>query len=240
MATREHKLVNAFVELSDALVEGHDVPDLMYTLVERCVEVFGVAGAGLMLADEEGGLRVVAHFGPKAGFIELLESQVEEGPCFDAYQTGELVVSADIEAETDRWPRVSAELLRAGYRAAHGVPLRVRDKVIGAMNLFGLEPGELDEADQEAVRALAEFATLALLHGRALSDARMVTEQLQSALDSRVVIEQAKGIIAASSGLHVQDAFELLRRHARNHGLRLDDVARQVIAGTLDPSALSR
>ena len=238
MESREQKLVRAFVELSDMLVGDFDVSDLLYTLVEHCLELFDVEAVGLLLVDEAGDLEAIAHSAPEVRFIELLEVNRKEGPCFDAFQSGEQVISADLEEDIDRWPVVAPECLRAGYRAAHGVPLQIREQRIGAMNLFKVNPGSLPNNDHDTLRALAEIATISVLHDRELSDARKVTDQLQLALSTRVVIEQAKGMVAGGVELDLDESFRRLRRYARNHGYRLDEVARRVVSGDLSPGDL--
>ncbi len=220
------------------LVGDFDVSDLLYTLVEHCLQLFDVEAVGLLLVDDAGELEAVAHSAPEVRFIELLEANRGEGPCFDAFKSGEQVISADLEGDIDRWPVVAPECLRVGYRAAHGVPLQIREQRIGAMNLFKTDPGLLPEEDHDTLRALAEIATISVLHDRELNDARRVADQLQMALSTRVVIEQAKGMVAAGGALDMDESFRRLRRYARNHGYRLDEVARRVVAGELSAEAL--
>lgn len=220
------------------LVGDYDVSDLLYTLVEHCLSLFEVDAVGLLLVDEKGQLEAVAHSAPEVRFIELLEANRGEGPCFDAFRSGQQVVSPNLEDDLDKWPVVAPECLRAGYRAAHGVPLQIREQRIGAMNLFMTSTGALPEEERDTLRALAEMATISVLHDRELSDARRVADQLQLALSTRVIIEQAKGMLAAGAGLGMDESFLRLRRYARNHGYRLDEVARRVVSGDLAPDAL--
>jgi GAF domain-containing protein len=170
--------------------------------------------------------------------LELFEIQAQEGPCLDCYRTGEPVANEDLEAANSRWPRFSAEALAAGFRSVHALPMRLRGTVIGSLNLFHIDPGEMRHADVDAAQAFADVATIAILQHRATVEAQVLNEQLNHALNSRVVIEQAKGIVAERQGLDMPQAFDTLRRYARNHNLRLVDVATDVIGGRLSVSAL--
>jgi len=172
--------------------------------------------------------------------LELFELQTEEGPCLDCYRTGQPVVNQDLEAAHGRWPRFAAEVLGAGFHAVHALPMRLRGTVIGALNLFHTERGEMRQVDLDAAQALADVATIAILQHRAAVEAQVLNEQLSHALNSRVLIEQAKGMVAEREGLDMEQAFATLRHYARNHNLRLADVATDVIDGTLAPSALGR
>jgi GAF domain-containing protein len=228
------------VELADTLVDDFDVVDLLTVLADRCVEVLDVGAAGIMLASPDGDLRVLASSTEAMRLLELFELQAEEGPCLDCYRTGQPVVNQDLATVNGRWPRFANEALEAGFRSVHALPLRLRGTVIGALNLFHVDPGEMRQADVDAAQALADVATIAILQHRAVLEAQVVNEQLQHALNTRVVIEQAKGIVAERAGLDMEQSFTALRAYARNHNVRLADVARDVIAGTLAPSALNR
>jgi hypothetical protein len=162
--------------------------------------------------------------------LELFELQHDEGPCIDCFRTGLLVETIDLEADVHRWPRFAPEALGAGFRAACALPMRLRDSTIGSLNLLRNSPGALARADLEAAQALADVATIGLLQQRAAEDARLLADQLQTALDSRIVIEQAKGVLAERAGLSMASAFEALRRYARAHQRRLSDVAAAVAA----------
>jgi GAF domain-containing protein len=172
--------------------------------------------------------------------LELFELQAQEGPCLDCYRTGQPVVNQDLATVDGRWPRFAAEALAAGFHSVHALPMRLRGAVIGALNLFHIEAGSMRQADVEAAQALADVATIALLQHRAAFEAQVLNEQLHRALNTRIVIEQAKGMVADREGLNMEQAFTLLRNHARNHNLRLADVAHDVIAGTLAAAALDR
>jgi GAF domain-containing protein len=172
--------------------------------------------------------------------LELFELQAEEGPCLDCYRTGRPVVNQDLDAADGRWPRFSAEVLGAGFHSVHALPMRLRGTVIGALNLFHIERGEMRQVDLDAAQAFADVATIAILQHSAALEAQVLNEQLNHALNSRVVIEQAKGMVAEREGLDMEQAFDALRHYARNNNLRLVDVANDVIGGRLAASALGR
>jgi GAF domain-containing protein len=228
------------VELADTLVADFDVVELLTRLADRCVDLLGVAAAGLMLVGPDGDLRVMASSSEAMRLLELFELQAKEGPCFDCYLSGKPVVNQDLAVVSARWPRFGPEALTAGFHSVHALPMRLRGTVIGALNLFHVEPGEMREADVEAAQALADVATIAILQHRATLEAQVVNQQLQHALNSRIVIEQAKGMVAEREHLNMEQAFSALRNHARNHNLRLVDVAEAVIGGSLAASALDR
>ena len=238
--SREALLTRAFVELADTLVADFDVVELLTLLTDGCVDVLDVGAAGLMLAAPEGDLRVIASSSEAMRMLELFELQSQEGPCLDCYRTGQPVVNQDLATVNGRWPRFAAEALAAGFHSVHALPMRLRGTVIGALNLFHIEPGEMRQADVIAAQAMADVATIGVLQHRAALEAQVLNEQLNHALNSRIVIEQAKGIIAEREGLNMDQAFSALRNHARCHNLRLVDVAGDVIDGTLAAYALDR
>lgn len=230
MASREALLTRTFVEAADTLVRDFDVVDFLTTLAARCTDLFDATEAGIMLADRSGGLRLIASSSHAMRHLELFELQHSEGPCIDCYRTGEPVASEDLRADLHRWPRFGAEALEHGMRSAWALPMRLRDRTLGSLNLLRNTPGPLSEDDISAAQALADVATIALIQERAAEDARLLNDQLQTALTSRVTIEQAKGVIAERAGLTVDVAFDRLRRYARAHQRRLTDVARLVAA----------
>jgi GAF domain-containing protein len=237
---REAMLARTFVELADTLVADFDVVELLTLLADRCVEVLDVDAAGLMLVAPEGDLRVMASSSEAMRVLELFELQAQEGPCLDCYRTGRAVVNEDLATVDGRWPRFAPEALAAGFHSVHALPMRLRGAVIGALNLFRVGPGAMRGTDIESAQALADVATIAILQHRATLEAQVLNEQLHHALNSRIVIEQAKGMVAEREGLDMAQAFATLRTHARNHNLRLVDVARDVIAGTLAAASLDR
>jgi transcriptional regulator with GAF, ATPase, and Fis domain len=226
--SRETQLNETFVELADTLVNHFDVADILHTLAVRCVDLFDIDAAGLMLADQTGTLRVVGSSCEQARMLELLEVQNEEGPCLDCYRAGTPVEAEDL-GSGGSWPDFSRGALAAGFHSVLALPMRLRDDVIGALNLFRLPPGRLNKADRSACQALADVATISLLQERAAQEVRILAEQLQVALNNRVIIEQAKGVLAERADMDMDAAFQLLRGHARRNNLRLPDVAQAVI-----------
>jgi len=237
MMRREARLARTLVELADTLVADFDVVELLTLLTGRCVEVLDVQAAGLILVAPEGDLRVMASSSEAMRELESLELQTEEGPCLDCYRTGLPVVNLDLVAD-GRWPRFAPEARTAGFNSVYAVPMRLRGAIIGALNLFHVEAGEIDQADLDAAQALADIATIAILQHRAVLEAQVLTEQLSHALRSRIVIEQAKGVVAEREGISMEQAFSALRNHARNQNLRLAHVAEGVVRGTLTVVAL--
>ncbi|MEP6659130.1 MAG: GAF and ANTAR domain-containing protein [Acidimicrobiales bacterium] len=235
--SREALLARTLVELADTLVDDFDVVELLTLLTDRCVDVLDVAAAGIMLVAAERDLRVMASSSETMYLLELFELQAQEGPCLDCYRTGLPVVNQDLTT-VGRWPRFAAEALAAGFHSVDALPMRLRGTVIGALNLFHVDPGGMRPADIDAGQALADVATIAILQHRHMVEGQVMTEQLQIALNSRIVLEQAKGMVAERLGLDMTHAFSALRNHARNHNLLLVDVARDVINGVLSASAL--
>jgi GAF domain-containing protein len=231
--SREAKLARALVDLADTLVADFDVVELLTLLADRCIDVLEVSAAGLMLVGPDGDLRVMASSSEAMRVLELFELQSQEGPCLDCFVSGEAVVHRDLLGGEVRWPRFGAVAADAGFRAVHAIPMRLRGTIIGALNLFHVEPGTMSAEDLGAAQALADIATIAVLQHRASLEAQALNEQLSNALNTRIVIEQAKGMVAERRGLAMEQAFAVLRGHARDHNLRLADVARSVIDGDL-------
>lgn len=230
---REALLARTFVELADTLVDDFDVVELLTMLAHRCVEMLDVDAAGLMLVAPEGDLRVVASSSEEMRLVELFEIQSQEGPCPEAYRTGEAAVTDNLGGDDVRWPQFGPVALQAGFLSAQALPMRLRGVTIGALNLFRTKTGLLDQPDLVAAQALADVATIAILQNRAAIQAHLVVDQLNHALNSRVMIEQAKGILAERTGLDMEGSFGWLRKHARNHNLLLVDVAQAIIDGNL-------
>lgn len=235
---REARMVAAFVEMADTLVADYDVVDVLHRLVEHTVALLDAAAAGLLLADQRGGLRVLASSSEAVRVLELLQLQADEGPCMDAYRTGQPVVADDLAAMGTRWPSFAPRAHEQGFASVHAVPLRLREEVIGALNLFGRHTGRLSEADLVVAQALADIATIGILQERAIRRGEVLTEQLQTALNSRVTIEQAKGVLAHAGNLDMDQTFDILRAYARHHSARLSDVAAQLASAALDPHAV--
>lgn len=235
---RETLLARTLVELADTLVDDFDIVELLTMLTDRCVEALDVAAAGIMLVAPDGDLRVIASSSEAMRMLELFELQSQEGPCLDCYRTGRPVVSQDLATGDGGWPRFAAEALDAGFHSVHALPMRLRGTIIGAINLFHTDAGDMPPADVDVAQAFADVATITILQHRAELAGQLMNEQLQSALNSRVVIEQAKGIVSERGSLDVEKAFTALRSYARANNLRLLDVASDVIAGKLAASAL--
>jgi GAF domain-containing protein len=236
--SREAVLVRTLVELADTLVEDFDVVELLTLLTDRCVEVLDVTAAGLMLASPGGDLRVMASSSEAMRLVELFEIQADEGPCLDCFRTGKPVVNRTLGSTNLNWPHFAPQALEAGFLSVHALPMRLRGLTIGALNLFRATEGILDEADVDAAQAFADVATIAILQHRASLETQLLNTQLTQALNSRVVIEQAKGVVGERAGLSMEEAFTRLRNHARNHNLRLVDVARGIVDGSLAPPSL--
>lgn len=226
---RERVLAETLVLLADTLVVGYDLVELLHTLVERCADIVGAADAGILLADPDGYLEVVAATSEAARVVELRQIRGVGGPSLEAYASGRVATVADVADVEERWPDVARAARDAGYARIDSVPMRLRAESIGALTLYRATLAPLDAADLTAAQALADVATIGILHERAFREADLTRRQLQRALESRVVIEQAKGIIAQTHDLGVDAAFALLRAHARSAGERLHDVARDVV-----------
>ena len=237
--SRQQDLLAAFVEFADTFVAEYDVVEFLHRLAERCVALVNVSEAGIMLTDRDGSLHYVASSSERMRLIELFELQHDEGPCLDAYRTG-IAVHTNLTDEADeRWPRFAPHARDAGFLSVSALPMRLRTEVIGALNLFSTIAELLGSEDQQVAQALADVATIGILQERALHDGQIIVRQLQSALESRIVIEQAKGIVAQSAHVSVDDAFTLLRGYARNHNRLLSQIAQGVINGTLTAEALT-
>jgi GAF domain-containing protein len=235
--TREADVVRSLVEMADTLVDDYDVVDLLTGLTDRCVSLLGVSAAGVMLASPAGSLGLVASSSEAMRLLELFELQAQEGPCLDAFRTGEPIGHVDLAAVSDRWPSFGAAAREAGFQSAAALPLRLRDVTLGALNLLSVSRTPMGEADVIVARAFADLAALSISQHRASMEAQRLNDQLSGALTSRVVIEQAKGVVSERAGTGLAEAFARLRTYARNNNLRLTDVAQAAVAGTLDPRA---
>ncbi len=219
-----------FVRVADTLVDDFDVVDFLDNLTSQAAAVSGAAAVGLVLSDHHGRVRFMAASNESGKMLELLQIQNEEGPCLDCLTTGIPVVNADLAHAAHRWPRFAPRALEAGFQSVHAFPMRLRSKVIGALNLFGTEGAHFEDDDVRVVQALTDVATIALLQERSLSQAETLTEQLQGALNSRIVIEQAKGALAHADAISTAEAFDQMRSRARSEGRRLVDVATDVLS----------
>ena len=235
---RERAVTEAFVALATGLADGADVVDLLSGLAEDTTRLLDIASTGMLLADHRGVLHVIAASSEATRSLEVYQLQRAQGPCLDCYRSGRPVSVADLAAEATRWPLFAAAAVEAGFASVHAVPMRLRDQVLGTVGLFGTSVGALGEDDLRLGQALAYVAAVALVQEKASADRELINSQLQTALDSRVVLEQAKGVLAQRGGLQMEDAFAVLRGYARDHNLRLTDVARAVTTRELPAERL--
>jgi GAF domain-containing protein len=236
--SREHALARTFVSLADTLVADYDVVEMLDQLVEACVTLLGVTAAGLLLDDQKGNLALVASSSEETRLLEIFQLQNNEGPCLDCVRTGTVVSSGDLEVDRDRWPVFVPESIAAGFRSVTAVPLRLRDETIGGLNLFSEAAILLADEDRHLAQALADVATIGILQHRSVHRTSVLAEQLQHALNSRVVIEQAKGVLAERDQVAMDAAFAKLRKHARDNNLKLGDVALAVVRRSSEPGAV--
>lgn len=233
MSTREDRLLQTVATLADSLVDDFDVVDLLQLLVEHCADLFDAVAAGILLVDRNGVLEVIASTSERSEFVEMMQLRAGEGPCVEAVQRGQVVSVEDLRDVADRWPKFAADARRSGFASLHAIPMRLRDSIIGSLNLFRDRAGRLNEPDAIAAKALADIATISILQQRLVEESLLTQGQLQRALDSRVVIEQAKGFIAQRHDLDMDAAFQLIRGYSRSTQTRLSVVAADIIAGRL-------
>jgi GAF domain-containing protein len=227
----EIRLADVFVEIVDTLVDGFDVIDFLHLLTERCVQLLGVSAAGVLLTDGQDALQLVAASSERTRLLELFQLQTDQGPSVDCFHTGRLVSVADLST-AGRWPHFTLAAAEVGFAAVHAIPMRLRGEVIGAMNLFNIAPGPLDEDTCRIGQALADAATVGLLQHREVRRRDTLNEQLQTALNSRILIEQAKGVIAERRHLDMDQSFTLLRATARGTNRCLSEFADAVVNGS--------
>jgi hypothetical protein len=233
MTASDRRVREVFIELSDTLVADFDIIEFLDRLAARCSELLSVSAAGILLVDHHGTLNLVAASSEQARLIELVQLQNLEGPCLDAYTSGRPVQYADLRDGGSPWPKFATAALDGGYLSVQALPMRLRDTTLGAVNLFSQNTGPVDDDTLVLGQALADAATIGILHQRALAQQELVTEQLQSALNSRILIEQAQGYVSHSLSITVDEAFEVLRTHSRSANRRMTDVAADVVTGRL-------
>jgi GAF domain-containing protein len=236
---RETKIVQAFLELADTLVADFDIIDSLTALTLRCVELLDTTATGILLADATGQLRLVAASSDQARLLELFQIQNAEGPCLEAFASGHPVMDNDLHNAVERWPQFSLRAVEAGYGSVYAIPLRLRGEIIGALNLFRADSGELSDTDIDLAQALADLASIAILQAQAATDANQRSQQLQHALDSRVVIEQAKGMLAEFAHIDMTTAFESIRAHSRKTNTKLTELATDIVSRKLDLNLLT-
>jgi GAF domain-containing protein len=230
---RESLLIATLVELADNLVDDFDVIDVLSMLTLRCVEAIDVDAAGVMLATPAGELQFVASSSESMRVLELFQVQADEGPCVDCYKSGQAIINHSLSDPDERWPRFSPRAIARGFHSVHCLPMRLRGSTIGALNFFRTVQGPLSEDDVIVAQGLADVATIAILQHRTSHDARTLNDQLSHALNSRIIIEQAKGMVSQATNCSMDQAFERLRLHARNHNSGLTSVAMDVVKGSL-------
>jgi GAF domain-containing protein len=231
---RQQRLSRTFVALADTLVADFDINDFLTMLAEETTELLDVAAVGVILRAHDGALRVAATSAHRAELLELFAVQTHDGPCIDCVESGQAVAVADLSTHRSRWPRFTAAAHECGYRSAYALPLRLRDDTVGALTLLNTAPGGVDDERTQLAQALADVATIGILQNRAVRHAGQLAEQLENALSSRVIIEQAKGILAERGRLGMDEAFARLRNHARRHGHRLTALATSVVDGDVN------
>jgi GAF domain-containing protein len=236
--SRETTLIRTLVEIADNLVEDFDVIDVLTVLSCRCVEVIDVDSAGVMLITPAGELQVIASSNDAMRILELFELQADEGPCIECFRSGNAVVNVELSKVHARWPQFAHRAIDDGFYSVHALPMRSRGITVGALNMFRITPGPLDDDDIAVAQALADVATIAIIQYQTSIGAAELIAQLNEALNSRIIIEQAKGKVSESSGLDMAASFQRLRNHARNHNLRLTDLARSIADGTSSSGSL--
>lgn len=227
--SRQDRLLEVFATLADTLVDDYDMVELLQMLVESCRELLDIEAAGLLLADEHGDLEVVASTGEETRLVETIQLAAEDGPCIESFRTAAVVSVPDIAAAPERWHRFKAAALERGFTSSYGIPMRLREETIGSLNLLRNVEGELNAPDLRTAQALADVATIGILHERALRASDLTRGQLQLALNSRVTIEQAKGVLAFTHDISPEEGFERLRGYARSNRLPLSSVAERVV-----------
>lgn len=232
------QLSDLFVEVADTLIDDFDLVDFYQNLTERAAAVSGAAAVGLMLLDHRDRVRFMAASNASGKMMELLQLQSVEGPCLDCITTQQPVINADLDEAIRRWPTFAPRAIQGGFRSVHAFPMRLRDRTIGALNLFGTETSRFSDDEARVVQALADIATIAILQQRNIAQADALSEQLQTALNTRIIIEQAKGAIARSEGISTEAAFERLRAQSRSTSQRLADVAHSVLADLENPHTI--
>jgi transcriptional regulator with GAF, ATPase, and Fis domain len=236
--SRERTVGATFANLADTLVSDYDVVDLLDVLANTCVDLGLCDAAGLVLADVHGLMRVLASSSEQSRLLELLEIQNAEGPCLDCFRIGAPVSATSVADAETRWPNFIPAARAAGFESVHALPMRLRDQTIGALNLFLIESQHLDADAQATAQALADVATIGILQQRVAADKALVTQNLQSTLTNRLVVEQAKGVLAEVGSMPMDATFRRLRDFARGHTIPVSEVASLIIRGELDPRAV--
>jgi GAF domain-containing protein len=226
------QLAVVLAEFAQTMAEQPDADLLLVRLADYCTELLPVDGVGVLLRAEHG-LAVVTANSEPGRIVEELEAALAEGPCSLALDTGEQVPIPDLAAET-RFPRFTPRALEAGVRSVHALPMTVRGEAAGSVDIVALRPLHLSADELAAAQLLADVTMAYIANARLLSKSAALAEQLQHALDSRVVVEQAKGIIAERHGVTLADAFERIRERARQRRRKVHAVAVAILQGEVD------
>jgi GAF domain-containing protein len=237
--SRETRITTAFVAVADTLTTDFDVVDLLHTLVEQCTQILDTDAGGLMLVDEGGRLHLMTSTSEAADFVEIMQLNADSGPCIECFRTGTAVSVPDIALSDGRWPEFRSAALQNGFHSIHAIPMKLRGEVIGTMNLFSTTSGALTARDAAVAQALADVATIGILQERVIREGTILAEQLHRALDSRILVEQAKGMLAHSLTITIGDAFTLLRTYARNNNLTIRDVAQGISTREIPVAAVA-
>jgi len=235
--TRDARLLRTFAMLADTMVDDYDIVELLQSLVDACRDLLNTTAAGILLADGRGDLELVASTSEASRLVEIMQLGAQAGPCIQCYRTGAAISVPSIADVPDEWASFRDSALDQGFASVEALPLRLREATIGTLNLLRSETGSAPEADMVAARAFADVATIGILHERSIRESEVLSQQLQLALNSRVVIEQAKGVVSFTNGVPVDEAFDLIRGYARRHRLPLSDVAGRLVRRelVLDP-----
>ena len=228
---REKLTTAAFIEVANALASDYDVGEFLHMLVGRCSEALNSDAVSVLLEAQEGTLQLAAATSERMRELEDLEIRLGQGPCVETYRQGAPVSAGDMRKEQDRWPATAPKAMEIGLLAVNAFPLKVDGDSVGAFNVYREAAGALSDEELRLTQAFADVATVGILRDRKVSEAERRAEQLQGALDSRVLIEQAKGVLAERQGISTELAFDMIRRYARNHHRKLRGVCQQIIAG---------
>jgi len=226
---RQARLAERFVTLADTLVDDFDVVEVLDGLMSTCLDLLEIDEAGLLLNHPQGGLQRVASSSEEARLLELLQVQTREGPCFEAVETGESIMVHNIALERQRWPAFAERALADGFHSVYAFPMRLREATVGGLNLFGARENALDVEDRVIAKALTDIATIGILQQRSVHRSSLLAENLQRALNTRIVVEQAKGVLSERGNIPMEQTFELLRSYARRNNLKLSAVAQSVV-----------
>ena len=227
----QQRLITAFVELADTLVDEFDTFEFLELLVDHCVGLLDISAAGVLLIDSRGRLEATASSSENVRLMELFTLQNEDGPGRDCFDSGAPVDHPDLGSAMERWPVFAPAAVDQGFLAVHALPMRLRSDVLGTLILFNDTPGDFDSAMTGMAQAMTDIAVIGLVQERSVRKREIVNRQLQTALTGRVLIEQAKGVLIERHGLQAPEAFDRLRRFARSHNQTIRHVAETVIDG---------